>query len=283
MPRTLAFDIGIKNLAWCCGDLSGSQLTIRGWSNENLITGQTAEEDSDANRCFTCSKKSGFWHISSGRGYCVRHCPSLTPALRDLSGVVLKKLPKLGMLKEIAQRNGAEKKDLKSKETTVKFLEAHYCFPKPPAPKATRLELEGLHEGIRSVVLRNRELFQSCDEILLENQPVYKNPVMKSIQMMLFATLRDVLREPGGMPPKVRLVHAGKKTAGATKGDEGYAERKSASETRIQSGLTKGTILMACADGRDALWFSKQGKKSDLADCCSMVLDSTPAPAASKP
>jgi hypothetical protein len=274
MPRTLAFDIGIKNLAWCCGDLSGSHLTIRGWSNENLITGQTAEEDSDSNRCFTCSKKSGFWHIGSGRGYCVRHCPSLTPALRDLSGVVLKKLPKLGLLKEIAQRNGAEKKDLKSKDTTVKFLETHYCFPKPPAPKATRLELEGLHEGIRSVVLRNRELFQSCDEILLENQPVYKNPVMKSIQMMLFATLRDILREQSGMPPKVRLVHAGKKTAGATKGDEGYAERKSASETRIQGGLTKGTIVMACADRRDALWFSKQSKKSDLADCCSMVLDS---------
>ena len=273
MTRCLAFDIGIKNLAWCCGDLSGSALTIRGWANENLITGNTAEGDADASKCFTCSKKSGFWHIGTGRGYCVRHCPSLTPALRDLSGVVLKKLPKLGVLKEIAQRNGAEKKELKSKEATVSFLEKHYCFPKPPAPKATRLELEVLHEGIRSMVLRNQELFQSCDEILLENQPVYKNPVMKSIQMMLFATLRDLLRVEGGMPPKLRLVHAGKKTAGATKGDEGYAERKGASESRIQNGLGKGAILMACHGG-DALWFSKQAKKSDLADCCSMVLDS---------
>lgn len=272
MPRALAFDIGIKNLAWCCADNSGSNLIIRGWANENLITGNTAEGDADASKCFTCSKKSGFWHIGTGRGYCVRHCPSLTPALRDLSGVVLKKLPKLGLLKEIAQRNGADKKELKNKESTVAFLEKHYCFPKPPAPKATRLELEVLHEGIRSMVLRNQALFQSCDEILLENQPVYKNPVMKSIQMMLFATLRDLLRVEGGMPPKVRLVHAGKKTAGATKGDEGYAERKGASESRILDGLGKGKIIMAC-NGGDSLWLSKQSKKSDLADCCSMVLD----------
>jgi hypothetical protein len=99
---------------------------------------------------------------------------------------------------------------------------------------------------------------------LLENQPVFKNPIMKSIQMMLFATLRDLLEGP----PRVRLVHAGRKTAGATKGDEGYSERKGLSEARVQEGYTKGTLT-----GRPASWFTAQAKKSDLADCLCMCAD----------
>jgi hypothetical protein len=271
MPRVLAFDIGIKNLAWCCGDLSGNTCAIRGWANENLITGGTAEDTAEQNRCFTCSHKAGFWHAGSQRGYCVRHCPPLTPALRDLSGSILKKIPPLAVLKGLAGKCDPTKADMKSKTTILALLEKHYCFPKPPPKKVAKLELEALHEGIRNMILRNHALFSTCNEILLENQPVYKNPVMKSIQMMLFATLRDLLRSP--QPPKVRLVHAGKKTSGATKGDEGYAERKGASEARVIEGLRSRKIQMA--DGvRDAGWFGEQSKKSDLADCLCMVLDS---------
>jgi len=134
-----------------------------------------------------------------------------------------------------------------------------------------KTDLEEIHDGIRAVVLKNRELFSSCTEILLENQPVLKNPIMKSVQMMLFATLRDLL-EPR---PKVRLVHASKKTTGVetAKGDEGYSDRKAVSEDRIQDGIVKKKIILACSDGRDGSWFSKQVKKSDLADCLSMSID----------
>jgi hypothetical protein len=273
MPRILAFDIGIKNLAWCCGDVSGNACIIRGWANENLITGGTAEESEVSNRCSTCSHKAGFWHTSTQKAYCVRHCPPLTPALRDLSGTVLKKLPPLAVLKGLAGKHDPTKADMKNKGTMLVFLEKHYCFPKPPPPKVARLELEALHEGIRGMVLRNYALFTTCNEILLENQPVHKNPIMKSIQMMLFATLRDLLRVDGGQPPKLRLVHAGKKTAGATKGDEGYSERKGASEARVLEGFRGGKLQMG--DGRAVDWFSSQGKKSDLADCLCMVLDSS--------
>jgi hypothetical protein len=119
--------------------------------------------------------------------------------------------------------------------------------------------------------LKNKELFSSCSEILLENQPVLKNPVMKSVQMMLFATLRDLLQPI----PLVRLVHASRKTTGVetAKGDEGYADRKNAAEERISKGLAAGQIRMECGDGRDATWFGKQAKRSDLADCLSMVID----------
>ena len=266
--RILAFDIGIKNLAWCCGDLEnvGGKVVIRGWSNENLISGGTAESDKAANRCLTCSHNAGYWYASTGNGYCVRHCPSLTPALRDLSGNLLKKVPKLPILKAMAKHLDAAKTDLKSRETVQKFLEKYYCFPKQPVA-VKRVELEDIHDGLQRVVEANSELFESCDEILLENQPAFKNPVMKSVQMMLFATLRDLLEGA-----RVRLVHAGRKTAGAveTKGDDGYAERKGAGEARVVEGLKSGKFVLV---GKDAEWFSKQAKRSDLADCLCMVAD----------
>jgi hypothetical protein len=272
MDRILAFDIGIKNMAWCCGDISGDKVIIKGWANENLVTGGTAETDKERNRCLTCSHKAGYWYASTGKGYCVRHCPPLTPALRDLSGNLLKKVPKLPVLKEMAKHLDAQKTDLKTKITIQAFLEKHYCFPKPPVVK--KAELEDIHDGIQKVVSEHSELFESCTEILLENQPAFKNPVMKSVQMMLFATLRDLLEGP----PRVRLVHAGRKTSGAAKGDEGYAERKGASEARVVEGLKSGKFIM---DSGSPDWFSKQAKRSDLADCLSMVADCARAGAVS--
>jgi hypothetical protein len=268
MKRVLAFDIGIKNLAWCCGDLSGSTVYVKGWANENLLSGGTAESDTANNKCELCKNKAGYWLASTKKGYCVRHCPPLTPALRDLSGNVLKKIPAVNVLKELAKRMDAEKADLKTKVSLIAFLETRLCFPKPPTI-VKKIDLEALHDGMRKFILQNRALFTSCTEILLENQPVLKNPVMKSVQMMLFATLRDLCRE-GSVVPKVRLVHAGRKTAGVIieKGDEGYSERKGASESRVLEGLRDGSIQT-----ENKSWFSSQTKKSDLADCLCMVLD----------
>jgi hypothetical protein len=264
MSRVLAFDIGIKNLAWAVADLSGGITYVRGWSNENLITGETASSTAEKGKCQTCKNKAVYGD------FCVRHCPSSTPALRDLSGNLLKKIPSVSVLKGLANKSGASKEHLKNKDTLLAFLKTRYLFPKI-VEKVKKIELEDIHDGIRAFILKNKELFSTCTEILLENQPVLKNPVMKSVQMMLFATLRDLLHS--SKTPKVRLVHAGKKTTGSTKGDEGYGERKAVSENRISEGIEKKKILMACIDGRDSSWFSKQSKKSDLADCLSMVID----------
>ena len=268
--RILAFDIGIKNLAWCCSDVTNGKLMVRGWANENILTGGTAEEDKLAAKCPTCSNK-GAYISAKGDAYCSRHCPPLTPALRGLDGKLLKKLPKATQLKELAKKHGAEKQHLKTGETAKAFLATRFCFPIEAPTKVKKVEMEALHDGIQTVVIRNANLFRTCSEILLENQPVFKNPLMKSIQMMLFATLRDLVENDEGNPPKVRLVHAGRKTAGATKGDEGYAERKGASEAKVLEGFQKKTIQMAC--GKDTPWFSEQTKKSDLADCLVMCAD----------
>jgi hypothetical protein len=99
----------------------------------------------------------------------------------------------------------------------------------------------------------------------LENQPVLKNPTMKSVQILLFATLRDML-QPG--PPPLRLVHAGKKIQGMESGDAGYKSRKDASEAKVIKTLEKvvdGTTWLAT--------FKGHAKKSDLADAFCMCWD----------
>lgn len=268
--RVLAFDIGIKNLAWCCADLTDKQSAIiKGWANENIITGTTAEDEVENKKCSSCNNKATYW---LNKGYCVRHCPPLTPALRDLSGNLIKKIPSMNVLKGIAFQAGADKKELKTKEATLTFLKTRYCMPIAPSEKVKKIELEDLHTGIQNVVLKHSELFSTCDEILLENQPVFKNPVMKSVQMMLFATLRDLVEGP----PKLRLVHASRKTEGATKGDEGYSERKHMSEDRVLKGFRSGLYTLDTGDGRDIAWFDRQQKRSDLADCFCMCLDAAP-------
>ena len=267
MKRILAFDIGIKNLAWCCADISGQRICVKGWANENLQTGGTAESDAVAGRCASCTHKAKFQHQASQKAYCVKHCPPLTPALRDLSGALLTKVPGMPVLKALASRcsPAPEKADLKTKAACVAFLQKHFCFPVSKAVSVKKMELEDIHDSLRRFVLANVDLFRTCTEILLENQPAFKNPVMKSVQMMLFATLRD-LTAP--QIPKLRLVHAGRKTAGATKGDAGYAERKGASEARVLAAFTAGTV-----EGTTLRWFTDQAKKSDLADCFCMVMD----------
>lgn len=282
--RILAFDIGIKNLAWCCAS-SGpigpigpkgpkgpigpkGPVKILGWANENLVSGETAESDVAADKCSSCAKKAGFVFAPTGKAYCVRHAPPLTPVLRDLSGNVLKKIPAVATLKSIAERLGADKVALKTKKSVLEFLEAKACFPKVKTV-VKKVELCAIHDGMRAFITKNSELFSGCTEILLENQPAYKNPVMKSVQMMLFATLRDLLKGP----PPVRLVHAGRKTAGATGGDEGYAERKGMSEERVIREFKGGRLTPGPLAQKDLAWFTAQKKRSDLADCLCMVLD----------
>jgi hypothetical protein len=90
---------------------------------------------------------------------------------------------------------------------------------------------------------------------------------MKSVQILLFATLRDIL-QPG--PPPLKLVHAGKKVQGLETGDSGYKSRKDASEAKVEQLLTAGKLDDA------AKWltlFKGHGKKSDLADAFCMCWD----------
>lgn len=264
----LAFDIGIRNLAWCvmekATDSSGVQ--ILGWDNYDLLAGQSAATASEAAAtCASCSSKATY--ETRGGVYCVRHCPLDRPAFRDLSGNLVKKLPAAKGLREILTAKGVSRVG-KSKGDLLKKIAELYALPilKLKKKKAIDTELTVLHDGIRRFVTQNKALFGKSKTICLENQPVLKNPTMKSVQILLFATLRDLLQPD---PPILKLVHAKTKVA-ATVGDEGYAERKAGSEKRAADYLASGKVV------RGQVWrnhLAQYTKKNDLTDAFCMCLD----------
>lgn len=278
VKTVLAFDIGIRNLAFCLQrkntDLSSNPVDILQWDNYDLLAGQSAQvAKQSAEHCCSCSAKATY--ESRGRNYCVRHCPLDRPALRDLSGNLLKKLPAAKGLKEFLQAKGVAHPP-KSKGDLLKKISDLYSIPilKQKVKKAVDTELTVLHDGIRRFVLQNRDSFLRADEILLENQPVLKNPTMKSVQILLFATLRDVLQPPGEQTakpcPALRLVHAKMKVAGK-KGDEGYKERKDGGEAKVLDLLQAPHVSDPL---RWRLHLGQYTKKNDLTDAFLMCWDS---------
>ena len=265
----LAFDIGIRNLAWCVMEkqTDSSGVNVLGWDNYDLLAGQSAQTAGEAaTLCCSCSSKATY--ETRGRTYCVRHCPLDRPAFRDLSGNLVKKLPAAKDLRDVLLAKGVQKVGKTKGDLLAKIADL-YALPilKQKKKKAIDTELTVLHDGIRRFVLKNKDLFATCKTILLENQPVLKNPTMKSVQILLFATLRDLL-QPN--PPALKLVHAKMKVAGKT-GDEGYQERKAGSEKRVADFLASGKI------GKGAQWrthLSNYTKKNDLTDAFCMCLDS---------
>jgi len=268
----LAFDIGIRNLAWCllqASDISGVPAKILGWQNYDLLTGQGAEVQKIKITCLRCSVTAAFTNpVDAAGATCLRHCPTSHPPLKDLSGAVLKRIPDLKTLRALAPTVRAA-----TKAKLVAALAASRSMPleKVKMKRAMDTELSLLHDSIRTFVGANLESFRLATHILLENQPVLKNPTMKTVQILLFATLRDML-QPG--PPPLKLVHAGKKITGMVTGDAGYKSRKDASEAKVAQ-LLGGQKIEGAAGW--VTYFKGHGKKSDLADALCMCWDKVSA------
>jgi hypothetical protein len=280
-----AFDIGIKNLAWCIYDPDKKE--IQHWENTNLITDSQQTDTNTATCCVTCQKTAKYITVSplshSAYYYCKRHCPAAQPILTDSSGGEIKKLPTVLQLQDFL--TARQRTVPKKREDIIQCLSQFYSLPlwsepyltdKPAAKKekkATRLSFDELHDIIIAFVNKNSDKFRDCKRILLENQPVLKNPVMKTVQVFLYAELRSSLIRMG-VKPSFELVHAKKKVA-AAKGDEGYSDRKKGSEARASAALDA-----ALKDGRGHAreWkdhFAAAKKKSDLADAFCMCMDAS--------
>ena len=261
----LSFDIGIKNLAWCLmkrnTDISGSQYQILGWENVNILSDGIPVAKVT---CHKCSAKAT--HSSGDTLSCGRHCPTEKPAFRDLSGNALKKIPALKDLKLLFAQRGLA--NPKSKDDATKRLATIFSMPieVKKVKKAVDTELSVLHDGIRKLVLEKKGLFAQANAIHLENQPVLKNPTMKSVQMLLFATLRDLLHPI----PTLKLIHAGMKVKGVQAGDAGYKERKQGSEFAAKQ-LLAGTTVKDSNMWKTFL--EKHTKQNDLTDAFCMCIN----------
>jgi len=265
--NVVAFDIGIRNLAWCFLEKTGTGWSIRGWENYDLLAGTETQKAKDAAKvsCLSCGKRAAF-QVAGKSPTCATHCPDSHPPLRDASGALLKRLPKA---KELLALCGTSVPRKKTKPGILEHLSAKFSLPLEPAKltKGKAEDVASLHDSIQKFVEERKELFKSCGTFLLENQPAFKNPTMKTVQILLFATLRERLLP---LRPAVGFVHAGKKVQGKEKGDKGYVQRKKGSEDRVGEFFEKQSIV------EKESWLKllrENQKKSDLCDALCMCLD----------
>jgi len=253
--KVIAFDIGIKNLAFCILENNRNVLALE---NCNIL--DPVEEV----KCFMCAIKASY---KAGENvFCKRHIPGTHTILKELDQ---KKLPANKVLKELVKTHNCENlgtSNDKCLESLAKKFTLH--FEQPKQANASKVSLEEVHDALRKFVQDRWTQFSGCTHVLLENQPAFKNPHMKSVQVLLFATLREKFLS-NQQTPEYHLVHAKKKVADAKKGDEGYAERKNKSEERVKSLFDKGEVVGA---ELYQAW-QKSKKKSDMADALCMCVD----------
>lgn len=252
----LAFDIGIKNLAYCIVE-NGNQ--IRAWENVNLIPSP------EPIHCVTCKRLKATFEVKQ-TPYCKRHIPKTHTILPELSK---KKFPPNKVLKELVKMHECTSNGT-TNEKCIEALSQKFALPlqQPKEENASRMSLESIHDALRQFVQSRWQYFSGCTHVLLENQPVFKNPHMKSVQVLLFAVLRENFLQHQ-QTPDYHFVHAKKKVSDAEKGDAGYAERKSKSEQRVVDSFAEGIIHSTPYYEE----WKKMKKKSDMADALCMCMD----------
>ena len=250
--KVLAFDIGIKNLAFCILERNAEKKVI---ALENCNILPPVEQI----KCSKCKSKASYKVLIEV--FCKKHIPKTHTVLKELT----LKTP-VKTLKELVKTH--ECTSANKKEDLFESLSKKFAMPfeQPKQANASKLSLEIIHDALIKFVDEKWPLFSGSTHVLLENQPAYKNPHMKSVQVLLFATLRAHFLKMG-QTPEYHLVHAKKKSGDCKKGDEGYKDRKNVAEDRLIEFFKneKGTTIYT--------EWAKAKKKSDMADALCMCID----------
>lgn len=278
----LALDIGIKNLAYCVGvplraqqgqqgqqDASGSMVQIRHWSLVNL----TNLDNQAKPVCTVCGKPPKAQAPAPLGLVCGRHIPKESPQIYDeTTGKPIIKPPTIGQLKAFLQAKGLDTKG--QRPVLLERVEAVATMPlvKKKSVASFADNTSRLHDAIRDWIRRDWDHLKDVTQVYIEHQPVLKNPVMKTVQILIFATLRERLLS-AGKEVEFHFIHAGKKVKGAEVGDAGYKDRKAGGEARVRAYLNR--FPMGTEQHRWYQWWLGQGKKDDLADTLCMLLDAT--------
>lgn len=259
--KVLAFDIGIKNLAFSIvtkdldvGSKGDTVCTVL--KNINLV------KPVEQIKCSKCKLNASF--TVTNQTYCKRHIPKTHTVLPELSAKPSNKL-----LNELVKTHNCATVG-KTSEKCFAALSTKFALPYKQAKQenAAKITLEQIHDALREFVKDSWSDFNGCTSVLLENQPAFKNPHMKSVQVLLFASLREVFLQHD-QRPSYHFIHAKKKVTDAEAGDEGYKERKNKSELRAVAMFTDGTVK------GDAVYqhYTAAKKKSDMADALCMCID----------
>ena len=253
--KIIAFDIGIKNLAFC---ILENDINLLALENCNIL------EPVAHIKCNKCTLRASY--TVNNEVFCKRHIPITHTVIPELDTITI---PPIKVLKELVKTHKCTvlgtTKDKYIESLTSKFA---FRYAQPKQSNASKVSLEEIHDSLIKFVNDKWHIFSGCTHVLLENQPAFKNPHMKSVQVLLFATLRHKFLE-NNQTPSYHFIHAKKKVSNAQRGDDGYNERKTKSEERVKEIFVTGAIY----NNELYQFWQKSKKKSDMADALCMCVD----------
>ena len=229
--KILSWDVGIYNLAYCLIEICENKIKIIDWNIINLRKDHINQnilicEEKTNGKNKICKNKAKYTHKSSNKHYCLRHTKMCSKKTKCNINEIFREI-----------------KIKKKKKTKINIQELS---------KKLILELD------------NFPNFLNMDYILIENQPVLKNPVMKSVQMVLYSyflikgIVKNTIKEIKFISARNKLkVYDGPAIEVKVKGK--YAKRK-----RLSIEYCK---YMIKNDNKNLIFFNKHKKKDDLADC----------------
>lgn len=273
MATILAFDMGIRNLAYCLiqhsVDLSGVlSSTILDWNNIDLLEGAQSAEA--ARSCYGCNSKSIQYNDKNAHKWCkscatktrvkksVIHTPSYSVLPCKLNVTELKKLSGMKNMK---------------KEELLNWAKENYLLPWKPT-KASTVSLDIILISIDSWLDSILPTISVATLIKLENQPVLKGPTMKSVQIILYTLLSHRLKREFNWSGKIEFVHAGVKSKNVSKTDLSGSKLSDSDAYKARKNDAIDDTLKILTDKKHDKWllfFNSNKKKSDLADAFLMA------------
>ena len=190
--KILSWDIGIKNLSYCWleYDISHKSFKILQWEIINL---QTPEIKKPIYTCVclkknnkVCLKNASWFQMGSWKTYCQTH-------YKQLPLDTLVEIKKNTCSHFLPQKKIRCNKKIKyqTSNSLVGYCEVHskkYQDLNLELVTKSKKEKYNLEETATNLIkeLDKRPELLMSEHILIENQPAFKNPKMKSIQMILY-------------------------------------------------------------------------------------------------
>jgi hypothetical protein len=274
MQTIAAFDLGIKNLAYCVAefDSSGSLQHIRRWTNRNLLA--DGAESQTQTRC-GCGGPASWCDKSSNTLWCKR-CTNANKTAKTAANLPTDISSLRTWAHDTLQIPSADLRRMKKPELLAKIAETHLLPYK--AKKAKGISLQSILTSLEICLTAEMDFLQHAHHIRIENQPAQFAPHMKSIQIMLFTLLDHRLRTEKGWVGKMEFANASTKTKGrgvvTGKGGKEKRARKQEGIARVGEILSRSISFFPFQE-----WFDAQEKRDDLADaflmCCDGAVSTT--------
>jgi Mitochondrial resolvase Ydc2 / RNA splicing MRS1 len=257
--KVLSFDMGLRNLAFCLADVSGSVFTIEAWNNYDLLAGSDSQT---ASRCSCGGPPS--WQDGDVL-LCKRCVKAKKVAKACFPGTSLA----VKGLKELATAENWVVPKKPKKEDYMKLVMEKYMLPYVKPKNTMKTDLTVIFGAIEKFLDVHLGLFSAAAVIRIENQPVFDAPTMKSVQIMLFSLLLHRLRAEKSWPGQIVFVHASKKTEEAAS-----AVDEAGGDYKARKDVAESLVLQKVKEGPWREFFLSKKKKSDLADAFLMCLRS---------